>query len=146
MSVLVGKQAPNFSAPAVVNGEEIVEGFSLEQFKGEKYVIFFFYPKDFTFVCPTELHAFQEKLEEFKSKGCEIVACSTDTEESHWGLVANEQRQWRNRRGNIPYRGGHGKNHQHELWRAFRRLRVQRKRRIGSHRSNDRFQRFVPYR
>lgn len=87
MSVLVGKQAPNFSAPAVVNGEEIVEGFSLEQFKGEKYVIFFFYPKDFTFVCPTELHAFQEKLEEFKSKGCEIVACSTDTEESHWGWL-----------------------------------------------------------
>lgn len=87
MSVLVGKKAPVFNAPAVVNGEEIEENFSLSQFEGNKYVIFFFYPKDFTFVCPTELHAFQEKLDEFRSKGCEIVACSTDTEESHWGWL-----------------------------------------------------------
>ncbi|MGD1844873.1 MAG: peroxiredoxin [Salibacteraceae bacterium] len=86
MSVLVGKKAPHFEAGAVINGEEIVESFSLEQYKG-KHVIFFFYPKDFTFVCPTELHAFQEKLEEFKSRNCEIVACSTDTEESHWGWL-----------------------------------------------------------
>ena len=62
---LVGKKAPVFSAPAVINGEEIVEQFSLEQYLGEKEVIFFFYPKDFTFVCPTEIHAFQEKLGEF---------------------------------------------------------------------------------
>lgn len=87
MSVLVGKKAPSFVAPAVINGEEVIENFTLDQYKGEKYVIFFFYPKDFTFVCPTELHAFQEKLEEFRSKGCEIVACSTDTEESHWGWL-----------------------------------------------------------
>ena len=58
MSVLVGKKAPLFSAPAVINGGEIVEGFSLEQFLGKKYVVFFFYPADFTFVCPTELLAF----------------------------------------------------------------------------------------
>ena len=86
MAVLVGKQAPDFSAAAVINGEEIVENFTLSQFKG-KYVILFFYPKDFTFVCPTELHAFQEKLEEFKSKNVEVVAVSTDTEQSHWGWL-----------------------------------------------------------
>jgi peroxiredoxin (alkyl hydroperoxide reductase subunit C) len=84
---LVGKKAPLFKAAAVINGEEIVEDFSLEQFIGKKHVVFFFYPKDFTFVCPTELHAFQEKLEDFKSRGCEVVACSTDTEQSHWGWL-----------------------------------------------------------
>lgn len=86
MAVLVGKQAPDFSAAAVINGEEIVENFTLSQYKG-KYVILFFYPKDFTFVCPTELHAFQEKLEEFRSKNVEVVAVSTDTEQSHWGWL-----------------------------------------------------------
>ena len=85
--VLVGKKAPNFSTKAVVNGGEIVDGFSLEQFIGKKHVLFFFYPKDFTFVCPSELHAFQAKLEDFKAKGVEVVACSTDTPESHWGWL-----------------------------------------------------------
>lgn len=84
---LVGKKAPVFTAAAVINGEEIVEDFSLQQYIGKKHVIFFFYPKDFTFVCPTELHAFQEKLSEFESRGCAIVACSTDTEQSHWGWL-----------------------------------------------------------
>lgn len=87
MSVLVGKKAPNFKAAAVIDGEEIVEGFSLDQYLGSKYVILFFYPKDFTFVCPTELHAFQEKLAEFKSRDVEVVAVSTDTEQSHWGWL-----------------------------------------------------------
>lgn len=87
MSVLVGKPAPAFTASAVINGEEIVENFSLEQYLGNKHVIFFFYPKDFTFVCPTELHAFQEKLAEFESRNCAVVACSTDTEQSHWGWL-----------------------------------------------------------
>lgn len=86
MAVLVGKKAPAFTAAAVINGEEIVEDFSLEQYKG-KYVVLFFYPKDFTFVCPTELHAFQEQLEEFKSRNVEVVAVSTDTEQSHWGWL-----------------------------------------------------------
>ena len=63
MAVLVGKKAPHFIAKAVINGGEIVDGFSLDQFIGKKYVVLFFYPKDFTFVCPTELHAFQESLE-----------------------------------------------------------------------------------
>lgn len=86
MAVLVGKNAPDFSAAAVINGEEIVENFTLSQYKG-KYVVLFFYPKDFTFVCPTELHAFQAKLDEFKSRGVEVVAVSTDTEQSHWGWL-----------------------------------------------------------
>jgi peroxiredoxin (alkyl hydroperoxide reductase subunit C) len=73
MAVLVGKKAPAFNAKAVINGIEIVDNFSLEQYAG-KYVILFFYPKDFTFVCPTELHAFQEKLDEFKSRNCEVIA------------------------------------------------------------------------
>ena len=86
MSVLVGKNAPDFNAQAVINGSEIVENFTLSQFKG-KYVILFFYPKDFTFVCPTELFAFQEKLEEFKSRNVEVIGVSTDTEQSHWGWL-----------------------------------------------------------
>lgn len=86
MSVLVGRKAPSFNAQAVINGGEIVSDFSLDQFKG-KYVLLFFYPKDFTFVCPTELFAFQEKLEEFKSRGVELMGISTDTEQSHWGWL-----------------------------------------------------------
>lgn len=84
---LVGQKAPSFKAKAVVNGGEIVNDYSLDQFIGKSYVLFFFYPKDFTFVCPTELFAFQEKLDEFKARNCEVVACSTDTEQSHWGWL-----------------------------------------------------------
>ena len=84
---LVGKKAPSFKASAVINGGEIVNDFSLEQYVGKKYVIFFFYPKDFTFVCPTELHAFQEKLAEFEKRNVAVVGCSTDTEQSHWGWL-----------------------------------------------------------
>lgn len=87
MSVLVGKKAPSFKAPAVVNGGEIVNDFSLDQYIGKNHVILFFYPKDFTFVCPSELHAFQSKLGEFEARGVKVVACSTDTEESHWGWL-----------------------------------------------------------
>jgi peroxiredoxin (alkyl hydroperoxide reductase subunit C) len=89
---LVGKKAPLFKASAVINGEEIVDNFSLEQYIGKKHVVFFFYPKDFTFVCPTELHAFQEKLGEFEKRGVAIVAC-TDTEQSHWGWLQLDKKQ-----------------------------------------------------
>jgi peroxiredoxin (alkyl hydroperoxide reductase subunit C) len=90
---LVGKKAPVFKAATVINGDEIVNDFSLEQYLGDKMVIFFFYPKDFTFVCPTEIHAFQEKLAEFEKRGVAVVGCSTDTEESHlaWLNVPKEQ-------------------------------------------------------
>jgi len=87
MAVLVGKKAPGFTAQAVVDGGKIVEEFSLDQYLGKKHVVFFFYPKDFTFVCPTELHAFQEKMEEFEKRNTAVVACSTDTEQSHWGWL-----------------------------------------------------------
>lgn len=80
---LVGKKAPLINAPAVIDGEEIVENFSLDQYLGNKDVIFFFYPKDFTFVCPTEILAFQDKLEEFEKRGVAVVGASCDTEESH---------------------------------------------------------------
>jgi peroxiredoxin (alkyl hydroperoxide reductase subunit C) len=84
MAVLVGKKAPSFTASAVINGGEIVEGFSLEQYLGKKYVVFFFYPADFTFVCPTELLAFQDKLSEFNEKNVAVVGCSVDSKYSHW--------------------------------------------------------------
>lgn len=80
---LVGKKAPHFIAGAVINGEEIVDNFSLDQYIGKKNVIFFFYPKDFTFVCPTEIHAFQEKLAKFEKRDTVVIGCSTDTEETH---------------------------------------------------------------
>jgi peroxiredoxin (alkyl hydroperoxide reductase subunit C) len=87
MAVLVGKKAPQFSVQAVVNGGQFEENFTLEQFHGKKYVVLFFYPKDFTFVCPTELHAFQEKLAEFEKRNVQLIAASTDTEQSHWGWL-----------------------------------------------------------
>jgi len=87
MSVLVGRKAPLFSTKAVVEGGKIIDNYSLQQFIGKKTVVLFFYPKDFTFVCPTELFAFQEKLDEFKSRNVELIACSTDSEQSHWGWL-----------------------------------------------------------
>ena len=93
MAVLVGKKAPAFSAPAVINGGEIVEGFSLEQYLGKKYVVFFFYPADFTFVCPTELLAFQDRLNEFNEKNAVVVGCSVDSKHSHWKWLQTELNQ-----------------------------------------------------
>lgn len=84
MAVLTGKKAPSFSAPAVINGGEMVDSFSLDQYLDKKYVVFFFYPADFTFVCPTELLAFQKKIEEFKKRDVAVVGCSVDSQFSHW--------------------------------------------------------------
>lgn len=83
--ILVGKKAPLFTANAAFK-DQIVENFSLESFKG-KYVIFFFYPLDFTFVCPTELHAFQEKIDAFASRNAQVIACSVDSEFSHFAWL-----------------------------------------------------------
>jgi peroxiredoxin (alkyl hydroperoxide reductase subunit C) len=93
MAVLVGKKAPVFRAQAVINGSEIVEDFSLEQYIGKKYVLFFFYPADFTFVCPTELHAFQAGLKEFESRDTVLVAASTDSAVSHWSWLQMPKNQ-----------------------------------------------------
>jgi peroxiredoxin 2/4 len=88
MSVLVGKPAPDFTAAAVLGSGEITESFSLsEAIKGKKAVVFF-YPLDFTFVCPSELIAFDNRFEEFKKRGVEVIAVSID---SHWTHNA-----WRN--------------------------------------------------
>jgi len=83
---LVGKKAPDFSAVAVVNGGEFQENFSLEQYRGKK-VVFFFYPLDFTFVCPTEIIAFQDKMEEFEKRNTVVVGCSIDSQFSHWAWL-----------------------------------------------------------
>lgn len=83
MRSLIGKKAPAVKATAVVDGNRIVNGFSLDQYEGQKYVVLFFYPMDFTFVCPTELHAFQEKLPEFEARNVQVVGCSVDSEYSH---------------------------------------------------------------
>ena len=80
--VLVNKLAPDFSAKAVVQ-KSIVDNFCLSDFRGKKYVVLFFYPLDFTFVCPTELHAFQENLEEFTKRNVEVIGVSTDSWFSH---------------------------------------------------------------
>jgi peroxiredoxin (alkyl hydroperoxide reductase subunit C) len=92
METLIGKKAPQFKAKAVINGNDVIEGFSLDQFVGKKDVIFFFYPLDFTFVCPTELIAFQEKLAEFEKRGVAVVACSVDSEFSHWAWLNTEMK------------------------------------------------------
>jgi len=91
MQSLIGKKAPAFQANAVLNGNQITEGFSLEQFVGEKEVVFFFYPLDFTFVCPTELIAFQDKLEEFEKRNVAVVGCSVDSEFSHFAWLNTER-------------------------------------------------------
>lgn len=83
MPVLVGKKAPLFEADAVINGEEIIEKFSLSQYIGKKHVVFFFYHLDFTFVSPTEIMAFQYKLDEFEKRNVAVVGCSVDSAHSH---------------------------------------------------------------
>ena len=83
MSVLVGRPAPDFTAAAVLGSGEIVDSFTLSQaIKGKKAVVFF-YPLDFTFVCPSELLAFDHRFEEFKNRGVEVIGCSIDSHFSH---------------------------------------------------------------
>ena len=83
MSVLVGRPAPDFTAAAVLGSGEIVDSFNLaEAIKGKKAVVFF-YPPDFTFVCPSELLAFDHRMEEFKSRGVEVIGVSIDSQFSH---------------------------------------------------------------
>lgn len=79
--IKVGQKAPEFNCP-VVDGTTVKEHFCLKDL-GSNYKVIFFYPADFTFVCPTELHAFQEKLEEFKKRNALLVGVSTDSVESH---------------------------------------------------------------
>jgi peroxiredoxin (alkyl hydroperoxide reductase subunit C) len=92
MAVLVGKQAPDFKADAVVNGNEFKQ-ISLSDYKGKKYVALFFYPLDFTFVCPTELHAFQDKLAEFESLDTQVIGVSVDSKFSHFAWLNTPKNQ-----------------------------------------------------
>ncbi|KMT65426.1 peroxiredoxin [Catenovulum maritimum] len=83
MSVLVGRQAPDFTAAAVLGNGEIVDNFTLsDAIKGKKAVVFF-YPLDFTFVCPSELIAFDKRYAEFQKRGVEVIGVSIDSMFSH---------------------------------------------------------------
>lgn len=82
MSVLVGRPAPDFTAAAVMPDGSIKENFRLSDLKG-KYVVLFFYPLDFTFVCPSEIIAHDHRIEEFKSRGVEVVGVSVDSQFTH---------------------------------------------------------------
>jgi len=87
MSVLVSQAAPEFSAPAVLPDGTIKEDFKLSDLRG-KYVVLFFYPLDFTFVCPTEIIAHDNRIEKFNERGVEVIGVSVDSEYSHFS--------WRN--------------------------------------------------
>lgn len=93
MGVLVGKPAPDFTAAAVLGDGQIVDEFNLkEHIKGKKAVVFF-YPLDFTFVCPSELIAFDKRFDDFKKRGVEVIGVSIDSQFSHnaWRNTAIEE-------------------------------------------------------
>lgn len=83
MGVLVGREAPDFDAAAVLGSGEIVENFNFKQATEGKYAVVFFYPLDFTFVCPSELIAFDHRLEEFTKRGVEVIGVSIDSHFAH---------------------------------------------------------------
>jgi len=83
MAVLVGKAAPDFTACAVMGNNEINESFNLKSYIAGKAAVVFFYPLDFTFVCPSELIAFDHRLAEFKSRGVEVIGVSIDSQFTH---------------------------------------------------------------
>ena len=83
MSVLVGKQAPDFTVPAVLGNGEIVDSFTLSSAIKGKYGLVFFYPLDFTFVCPSELIALDNRMSDFKARNVEVIAVSIDSHFTH---------------------------------------------------------------
>ncbi|PKM45625.1 MAG: alkyl hydroperoxide reductase [Gammaproteobacteria bacterium HGW-Gammaproteobacteria-1] len=83
MGVLVGRKAPDFTAPAVLGDGSIVDEFHFAGATKNKYAVVFFYPLDFTFVCPSELIAFDHRLEEFKKRNCEVIGVSIDSHFTH---------------------------------------------------------------
>lgn len=83
MSVLVGRKAPDFTAAAVLGSGEIVDSFNLKSYIEGKKAVVFFYPLDFTFVCPSELIAFDHRFNDFKEKGVEVIGVSIDSQFSH---------------------------------------------------------------
>lgn len=93
MGVLAGRKAPDFSAPAVLGNGEIVDEFKFSEATKGKYAVVFFYPLDFTFVCPSELIAFDHRLEEFKKRNVEVIGVSIDSHFAHnaWRNTPIEQ-------------------------------------------------------
>ncbi|KAJ8001753.1 hypothetical protein DPEC_G00172710 [Dallia pectoralis] len=86
----IGQPAPAFKATAVVDGQ--FKDIQLSDYKG-KYVVFFFYPLDFTFVCPTEIVAFSDRVEDFRKIGCEVIGASTDSHFSHLAWINTPRKQ-----------------------------------------------------
>ncbi len=89
---LVTKQAPEFTAAAVMPNNAINEDFKLADYKG-KYIVLFFYPLDFTFVCPSEIIAFNKKLDAFKERGVELIGVSVDSQFSHYAWKNTEPKK-----------------------------------------------------
>ena len=83
MGVLVGREAPDFTASAVLGDGSIVDDFNLKSALKDKYGVLFFYPLDFTFVCPSELIAFDHRLEEFQRRDVVVIGCSIDSQYTH---------------------------------------------------------------
>ncbi len=92
MAVLVGKPAPDFSLKAV-QVDQVIDGYTLSQFKGARYVVIAFYPLDFTFVCPTELHELQARLPEFEALNTQVLGASTDSWFSHLAWLKTPRSQ-----------------------------------------------------
>ncbi|WP_427978421.1 peroxiredoxin [Agarivorans sp.] len=92
MSVLVGRPAPDFTAAAVLGNGEIVDSFTLSEHIKGKTAVVFFYPLDFTFVCPSELIAFDHRFKDFQAKGVEVVGVSIDSQFTHnaWRNTSTE--------------------------------------------------------
>ncbi len=88
MSVLVGRPAPDFTAAAVLGDGSITENFKLSDYRGKKYVVLFFYPLDFTFVCPSEIIAHNNRVKQFEERGAQLIGVSIDSQFSHYA--------WRN--------------------------------------------------
>ncbi|MGB5918658.1 MULTISPECIES: peroxiredoxin [unclassified Arcobacter] len=82
--MIVTKKAPDFTATAVLADGQIVEDFNLYKNIGEKGAVLFFWPLDFTFVCPSEIIAFSKRVEEFKERGVQVIGCSVDSEFAHF--------------------------------------------------------------
>ncbi|CAF1225234.1 unnamed protein product [Didymodactylos carnosus] len=95
----IGKPAPDFKANSVVDGE--FKDIQLKDYKG-KYLVLFFYPLDFTFVCPTEIISFSDRIDEFRGLNCEVVACSTDSHFSHLAWINTARKQGGLGKMNIP--------------------------------------------
>ncbi len=82
--MLVTKKAPDFTATAVLADGQIVEDFNLYDNIGEKGAVLFFYPLDFTFVCPSEIIAFSNRIKDFEDRGIQVIGCSVDSQYSHF--------------------------------------------------------------